>query len=395
MVDSLTSITLDLGISENDSEFARHVYRFKDLLKRYNSASILIHHQNKSKEQKGIGRVAGSSRIPAAVWGIAQLSGSPLEDQSKKAVRFLEIKPREGEAVKYALELNPRDSWGVEGIYNFVGEVDDPSGENRTIGEKVLELLKAFSPRGLEYFELNEHLQVGRSLYTVLDRLSDRQLITKRRSSADKRRWVYAVPQTDLKKNDQGIDQKIYQQGSNSQADQKVKNNIPPLPPTPSLLYVDYQGKSHDSSAFESSQQLVNNYSIISQQPAENFEVLNELNLDNTVIIEVSQQLGSERGGGGTVEIVEQNVESDSYCIHSQLAEVKEQEQTEVFSYLLPDGGKVTVGDRVRYLAFGSYEKAIIADLDHESIYLTIETGETLREFLTDVVGRIRRFEST
>ena len=71
IIDSLTSITNDLGISEKDAEFARQIYKLKDLLKKYNCASILIHHETKSNEQKGILKVAGSARITAAVWGIA------------------------------------------------------------------------------------------------------------------------------------------------------------------------------------------------------------------------------------------------------------------------------------------------------------------------------------
>jgi hypothetical protein len=55
-------------------------------------------------------------------------------------------------------------------------------------------LLRKFSPRGLEYQEIDRYLNVGKSLYTVLDRLEDRQLITKRRSKTDARRWVYCLP---------------------------------------------------------------------------------------------------------------------------------------------------------------------------------------------------------
>lgn len=63
-------------------------------------------------------------------------------------------------------------------------------------------MLRKFSPRGLKYQEIvreaspeeNRYLNVGKSLYTVLDRLEDRQLITKRRSRTDARRWVYCLP---------------------------------------------------------------------------------------------------------------------------------------------------------------------------------------------------------
>jgi KaiC/GvpD/RAD55 family RecA-like ATPase len=321
VVDSLTSITFDLGISENDSEFARYVYRFKDLLKRYNSASILIHHENKSKEQKGIGKVAGSARITAAVWGIAQLSGSSHPDQAEKVTRWLDLKPREGEAVKYILELNPRDSWSVDGIYNFIGEFDDPSGKNRTLAERVLELLKTFSPKGLEYFEINEHLQIGRSLYTVLDRLTERKLITKRRSSADKRRWIYAVPQTEDQPINKDPVEKFYQQAGQKNSQQPVEKNIPPLPLTVNLQGVDNVPESTVNTTISSSQQLVNKKSTVSQQPAEKNEVLNESNQDRTMNAEVSQQLSHSKGGGGIVENVDENIEPDDYCEQSHIIE--------------------------------------------------------------------------
>jgi hypothetical protein len=92
------------------------------------------------------------------------------------------------------LEINPKGLWASQGIFSFVGEFGDESGEKRTQGERVLDLLRKFSPRGLEYQEIDRYLNVGKSLYTVLDRLEDRQLITKRRSKTDARRWVYCLP---------------------------------------------------------------------------------------------------------------------------------------------------------------------------------------------------------
>jgi replicative DNA helicase len=76
------------------------------------------------------------------------------------------------------LDINPKDLWAQEGIFEFIDEFGDESGEKRTQGERVLELLRKFSPRGLEYEEIDCYLNVGKSLYTVLDRLEDRQLIT-------------------------------------------------------------------------------------------------------------------------------------------------------------------------------------------------------------------------
>jgi RecA-family ATPase len=73
IIDSLTSITRDSGLNEKDAEFARPLYKLKDLLGKYGAAGILIHHQNKDKEAKGIDKVSGSARIVAAVWGVWQI----------------------------------------------------------------------------------------------------------------------------------------------------------------------------------------------------------------------------------------------------------------------------------------------------------------------------------
>ena len=196
IIDSLTSITNDLGISEKDSEFARQIYKLKDLLKKYNASSILIHHENKSTEAKGILKVAGSARITAAVWGIAQLEGgdTTIEDsQTFNAVnlRWLNIQPREGQKIKYELEINPKDCWAEMAIFKFNGDYDDKTGEKKKQAEEVLSLLA--DGKRLEYSELNDQLHFGRSLYMVLDRLVERQLISRARSTTNQRRWVYFI----------------------------------------------------------------------------------------------------------------------------------------------------------------------------------------------------------
>jgi replicative DNA helicase len=193
IADSLTSITRDSGVSEKDAEFAKPIYKFKELLSRYGAAGILIHHENKDKDAKGINKVSGSARIVAATWGVWQMVATD-SNNDKNPTRWLKVKPREGESTTLTLDINPKDLWASQGIFSFIGEFGDESGEKRTQGERVLELLKKFSPRGLEYQEIDCYLNVGKSLYTVLDRLEDRQLITKRRSLTDARRWVYCLP---------------------------------------------------------------------------------------------------------------------------------------------------------------------------------------------------------
>ncbi|MGH2413593.1 MAG: AAA family ATPase, partial [Microcystaceae cyanobacterium] len=195
IIDSLTSITRDCGVSEKDAEFAQPIYKLKELLSRYGAAGILIHHHNKDKEAKGINKVSGSARIVAATWGIWQLIATD-PNNDKNPTRWLKVKPREGEPVTLTLEINPKDLWASEGIFSFVGEFGDETGDKKTQGERVLDLLRKYSPKGLEACEISTSLSIERkTLYTVLDRLEDRQLITKRRSTTDNRRWVYAVPE--------------------------------------------------------------------------------------------------------------------------------------------------------------------------------------------------------
>ena len=195
LIDSLTTIAAEVGISEKDPEYARYIYKLKTLLNQYNAACILTHHENKDQLAKGINQVSGSSRIPAAVWGVLQLKAvDPNNDADPR--RWLKIKPREGEAITLNLQLNPKDTWLTDGIWQCFGEVGDESGQKKTQGDRVLDLLRRYTPKGLTYRELDAALNMGKSLYQVLDRLEDRQLITKRRSEFNSRQWVYAVPST-------------------------------------------------------------------------------------------------------------------------------------------------------------------------------------------------------
>lgn len=193
ILDSLTTICSELGISEKDPEFARYIYKLKDLLGRYGAAGILTHHENKDPLAKGINKISGSARIPAAVWGIWQLEAVD-SNNDKDPRRWLKVKPREGESTIFNLEMNPKDLWASRGIFEFLGEFGDESGEKRSHGERVLALLAKYSPRGLTFKEIDGQLRVGRTLYSILDRLEDRQMLTKRRSVSNPRSWVYAVP---------------------------------------------------------------------------------------------------------------------------------------------------------------------------------------------------------
>ncbi|MEG3879322.1 AAA family ATPase, partial [Microcoleus sp. herbarium7] len=214
IIDSLRRISIGTGISENSAEFADSVYKIKELLFRYNAAGILIHHTNKNQDALGVERVRGSGAIAGAVWGVWELSHIPKPDPNNKkrqiidpkdATRVLSITARDIEGYRLKIELDPENNRWVS-----LGEDGVEEGEktNRKSNEaKILELLKAVAPKGLEASEINEHVGLDRGVYCYLNRLLGKGVIGSRPSSIDRRRTVYFFPLPG--DNDTEIDRKI------------------------------------------------------------------------------------------------------------------------------------------------------------------------------------------
>jgi thioester reductase-like protein len=90
-------------------------------------------------------------------------------------------------------------------------------------------------------------------LYTVIDRLEDRQLITKRRSKTDARRWVYCLPlHTTHDEN-------------TTKEDGLTTKDTPP--PTSFSSGVKLTAETTTGNELEFSQQLFNTYSTTIQHP--------------------------------------------------------------------------------------------------------------------------------
>jgi KaiC/GvpD/RAD55 family RecA-like ATPase len=203
--DSLTAISTNLQISENDAKIANYIHNLKDLLGRYNCSGILIHHDGKSNEHKGQNKISGSARIPSACWGSAQLTmanGVILNDDEEQDngfsqdFRFLNLNnTRDTEAIAWKLLLNPRDLWIEKGIYEFHGETTDPHGEKREIGEQILRLLKN-AGTCLESVEIIRSINCkANSIYSALSRLESRGSVIRDRSKFDNRKWIYFLPE--------------------------------------------------------------------------------------------------------------------------------------------------------------------------------------------------------
>jgi hypothetical protein len=171
------------------------------------------------------------------------------------------------------------------GIFSFIGECGDESEAKRTQGEKVMELLRKFSPKGLEYQELDNFLGIGKSLYTVLDRLEDRQMICKRRSAMDQRRWVYCLPACTT-------------DGDCTIQSEEIDKGYSP-PPTHSSGSAEQMAKTLDIIEVKDSQQLFNIDSTTIQHPDSVESSQNSHKLYQTSDADsskISQQLPKKKG---------------------------------------------------------------------------------------------------
>ena len=205
IIDSLKRITAGHEISENSAEFADVLYTLKELIGRYGAASILIHHSNKNQEATGVSRVRGSTAIAGAVWGIWQMDIPESEDDSdgkpnkakSKQKRFDPTNPnriftaicRDSEGALLNIKFNPENH-----SYSISEGDESAQSERKTQEQKILEILAQVTPKGLTGREVLERSGLGRGVYSVLNRMVDKRLITQRQSISDARMTVYCLP---------------------------------------------------------------------------------------------------------------------------------------------------------------------------------------------------------
>jgi hypothetical protein len=189
-MDSITTICQNVGISEKDPEFAMHLYKLKNLWSRYNCSAIITHHANKDPMAKGLGKVSGSARIPAAFWGVFLLDRS--DDNPENPIRWLHmVKGREVQEFKVKLMTNPRSQWSELGV--FAVTEDEDRRENRNRRDYILNYLKE-QAAPLEFVEIQQAYNYPDStLYRILDRLVADRIVIKRRSKTNYKKWVYLV----------------------------------------------------------------------------------------------------------------------------------------------------------------------------------------------------------
>lgn len=218
IIDSLKSISKQSDVQENDSEFADNIYELRDLLERYDSAGVLIHHNNKSRDNKGVEKLRGSSAIGGAVWGVWILSSaSQSENASQTLSRQMEIVPRDGERKILTIELVPeRNTW------DLIGSSITPDDE---LGpqQRIINFLTERSPTPFEPIEICN--QIGGkpdSIRKILSRLANHGTISKRESEKNAKAHVYFIQSSASRDRDKKRDNRDI--GRDTNRDKGVKN---------------------------------------------------------------------------------------------------------------------------------------------------------------------------
>jgi hypothetical protein len=347
IIDSLKRITVGSQISENSAEFADNIYKLKETIGRYQASGILIHHANKSSDAMGVGKLRGSSAIAGAAWGTWLLDHIPKPDpnNNKKLIidpsdprRVLSVFARDTEGQNLAIELNPEDcSW--------LRLEEEGQEEQLTVRERITSvLLKNSHESGLSGKQIIELLgmsrEEGKGIYTELNRMVNKRLLSCKPASGDKRVNLYSLPNS----------QQVSQQGGDSP------------PPPPCVKHVDYLPESIDkysvSISQQNSQQIVNNYSTTLDVD----NPVDYLKLSGSNTSRDSQQLFEKQGGEGGVSFVDKTQYENKEILSTEVVEetplddenITKTEAQKVKTSTDPTEQPIKVGTRVRVVFPGS-----------------------------------------
>ena len=279
IVDSLRRIHHGSTISENSAEFADTIYTLKELFNRYKASGILIHHSNKDKDAMGVGKLRGSSAIAGAVWGTWQLDHIPRPDPNNKKKLIIDPKdPRrvlsvyardtEGQTMRIELDLE-NNSW--------IREQAEEDAEAKTLTQRILHLLgKNSHLPGLSGKEIIELLEEGKAVYTALNRMTNKLLISCHPAPGDRRVNLYSLPKVDV----------------------PVDLRDSP-PPTPTVPIVDYQAETYTEQGLDNSQQISHHPLEISHHLETENTPADFSNPDSETVPEIVITLDAQGGGEG------------------------------------------------------------------------------------------------
>jgi hypothetical protein len=185
VIDSFSSIHRDPSFDENSSQAKSTIYDLEALTNTYNCGCILIHHLSKSKDNKGVGKLRGSSAISAAASVVC------LMEQTPNGTRHLSFpKIRGAQTAGFSVQLD-----NSTGRFEVIGGGDN--AETKSLSDRILAFLSKEPYKRFEQEEITSTLLIPPSkkdnVYQALGRLFKRGLITKRPSKQGGKRKVYGL----------------------------------------------------------------------------------------------------------------------------------------------------------------------------------------------------------
>ncbi|MDV2993203.1 MAG: hypothetical protein N4J56_002857 [Chroococcidiopsis sp. SAG 2025] len=149
IIDSLTAINVDSGVSEWSKEYADPIYKMQPHIEKANATCIIIHHLNKSNEAQGVRQLRGSSAIPGAVWRCLVLKHVLKQDpynkkkfvidpnETHRTLELVGLQDAGGAALDIELDIE-NNSWFNHGEVGVSKEVVEA---RRTMKERILNIL--------------------------------------------------------------------------------------------------------------------------------------------------------------------------------------------------------------------------------------------------------------
>lgn len=190
IIDSFSSIHRDPNFDENSATAKASIYKLEALSNTYNFGCILIHHLTKSKEQKGVGRLRGSTAIAAASSVVALLEQA--RDGVTRSLSFPKMRGAQTEDMRIALDF-------TTGRYQLLNAQID--SEANSLSEKALAFFKLAPQKRYELDEILEGAFISSSqrdsLRKALDRLVRRGVVVKRPAKVGSRQRVYGLAKSE------------------------------------------------------------------------------------------------------------------------------------------------------------------------------------------------------
>jgi len=344
IIDSLRRITHGSQVSENSAEFADNIYTLKETIGRYGASGILIHHTNKNSEAMGVGKIRGSSAITGAVWGTWQLDHIPKPDPNNKKKliidpkdphRVLSIFARDTEGQSFNIEFNPEDN-------SWIRSDEDTQAEQQTHRERIISVLTKNSHLpGLSGRDIIELLgmtqEEGRAIYSELNRMINKRLLSYKPSNLDKRINIYSLPVT---------------------LSPIVKQGDSPPPPLIDPI-AEYLSQNHIQQDFNNTQQ--NTQQVFNNYSAENLENQSAEDLNAVTTGDSAILSNSSTKGGECVSPLQSDHQYD--CKEENISK---ETNTEVVAKSYSVGDKVEVVNNREYKG----KKLVISTIDDSGIWL-------------------------